>query len=347
MSLSLPRALRVPELLQNIMEECDDRSNQQNVLVCKLWSETGLDLLWYKVTDLKRFLELFGKLKGRCRDADYKIEFDYAYRPSPASWRRFEKVYQTRIHIFSISYSDNQWIPALKTLATTRSNSAILPGLHTLEWNKVYGLGLGESALMFMHNSVHRFALIQSEPVPNPATLDDFTSFCEEVGSRMPFLSTLRLVIESQAEYQAPILALTRQLPNLEHLSIPPFEDPSEIPIGLGDKSLLCLEVLPMDQVSKYPFSSTLNISDPSTITLFSCLRELELHCSYDFAITFFQNVTSPGNIQRIALHSNWPETSDAVRNLIQCIAPRASQLTSFVLNFCNRKYEVLNSLLA
>ena len=61
--MPVPRGLQILEVLENILSHCEDETNQQSVLVCKLWSEVALDVLWYKVGDLERFLWLFGELE--------------------------------------------------------------------------------------------------------------------------------------------------------------------------------------------------------------------------------------------------------------------------------------------
>ncbi|KAE9392001.1 hypothetical protein BT96DRAFT_1058818 [Gymnopus androsaceus JB14] len=105
----IPCPLQIPEVLENILSHCDAKSNQKNVLVCKLWSEVALDVLWHKVDDLERFLELFGKLDKLERDGS--IIFKYAQTPSIAIWQRFEMVYQTRIRILSLCNPDTMYIP--------------------------------------------------------------------------------------------------------------------------------------------------------------------------------------------------------------------------------------------
>lgn len=57
------RVLAIPELLDTIFRTMDNRSNLNNALVCRAWSEIALDTLWREVDDLHRLFNLLAPLK--------------------------------------------------------------------------------------------------------------------------------------------------------------------------------------------------------------------------------------------------------------------------------------------
>lgn len=53
------RVLEIPEILELVFCFLDDKSNTNNVTVCKRWSELALNIIWREVSDVQR---LFGLL---------------------------------------------------------------------------------------------------------------------------------------------------------------------------------------------------------------------------------------------------------------------------------------------
>ncbi|KAE9398143.1 hypothetical protein BT96DRAFT_1020341 [Gymnopus androsaceus JB14] len=325
--MPVPRALQILEVLENILSHCADETNQQSVLVCKLWSEVALDVLWYKVEDLERFLRLFGELEEEEDDET----FLYSKMPSVATWQRFEKVYQHRIRILSLCKPHTKYTPALITISRIRSEGPLLPKLHTLEWYGLSGSGLAEPSVMFMHNGIRKFRIDDDGLLTRIETNDNITSYCTAINTRMPRLSTLDLCLVPSPTYQRPIIALIQQLPDLEDLSIPAFEDQTIVLIGLRDMPILSLSLIQMVESLRQETSSILN--GPHQRTGFSKLREVEFCCTLAFATLLFQNITVPNNMRSVILCSKGLESSHDIRTLISEIVASFSRLTTLRLD--------------
>ncbi|KAE9398142.1 hypothetical protein BT96DRAFT_1020340 [Gymnopus androsaceus JB14] len=330
--MPIPRVLQILDVLANVFSHCEDESNQQNVLVCKRWSKIALAVLWYRIEALERLLQLFGQLKKvRCNG---RISFRFVKTPTFATWQRFEKVYQNKINVLSFGKPDTAYIPALITISRIRAQGPLLPKLHTLEWYGLSGLGLEEPCVMFMHNGIQKFRLEVDDDSKSEST-DSITSYCAAIGARMPQLSFLEILLPPLQKYQQPILALTQQLLDLEHLCIPPFRDPTAILSGLRDIEPGRLKLLDTHQVylgTKHENAASSILIGPHKSTGFKCLQTLELSCTYSFAALLFQNIASSHNMRDISLSSDRVESSHDIRILISEIVCNFSCLTSLRL---------------
>lgn len=67
---TMHRALEIPELLYTIFAFSDSKSNVNNAVVCRQWSEICLDLLWREVADFRRLARLLAPLGGH-RSGEY------------------------------------------------------------------------------------------------------------------------------------------------------------------------------------------------------------------------------------------------------------------------------------
>jgi hypothetical protein len=57
------RVLAIPEILRMILQMTDRRSNYNNALVCQMWSEIALDIVWECVDDLYNLFSLLAPLE--------------------------------------------------------------------------------------------------------------------------------------------------------------------------------------------------------------------------------------------------------------------------------------------
>jgi hypothetical protein len=73
------RVLAIPELLDTVFKAMDNRSNLNNALVSRAWSEIALDTLWRHVDDLYRLFSLLGPLKES--DSGRYVSFCYSVFP--------------------------------------------------------------------------------------------------------------------------------------------------------------------------------------------------------------------------------------------------------------------------
>ncbi|KAF9066279.1 hypothetical protein BDP27DRAFT_1330738 [Rhodocollybia butyracea] len=337
--MSAPSPLDIPEILNNILSYCNNSAKYRSLLVCQRWSNVGLDLLWYKITDLRPLLELFGDLKKK--NGLYK----YNKTPSSASWQRFERVYRNRTQIIAIDFPDTNYRSALSTLSKMRGEDPFLPKLHTLQWYGLSNLGLVEPSVMFMHDGIREFGIDRDDD--DVLDQDAFTSYCAAIGTRMPFLSDLRLGVSPLQIYQEPIVALMKQLPNLEDLDIPPFPDPTEIFLGLAEVPRL--KRFRISSVFIYPPSSMLKLSNSRQCVDLETLQKMDMYCTYPFGTKFLQNISS-SEIKYLTITSHDPETSGNVCIIISLIATKFSFLTCLdigYLSLIRREYSILNNLVS
>ncbi|KAJ4469071.1 hypothetical protein C8J55DRAFT_564642 [Lentinula edodes] len=332
--MSVPRPLQILEILRNILSHCEDQTNLQNVLVCKSWSEIALDVLWYEVTDLRRFVALFGR-----ETDDRNSTWEYVETPSFTSWQRFEKVYQNRIRKLAPRSPDTKYLPALGVISKIRTGSPLLPKLHTLEWFGLSGAGLAEPSVMFMHESVRAFRV---DELSHTVFTSSFTSWCEAVSTRMPFLDTLTFCVSPSQKCQKLLLALAQRLPNLKNLHIPCFRDPSVMLLGLQDKIAPKLTTFEICSLDNHPPTSVLK--GPPQYPAFNDLQKLTAYCTYSFATQLSRRISSKSmrDIDVISMDPDL-ETSENVRGLISQIASSFHTLKSLALTFTRLKSCVLD----
>ncbi|KAF9066280.1 hypothetical protein BDP27DRAFT_1365699 [Rhodocollybia butyracea] len=334
--MSAPSPVEISEILQNIFSHCDDCDMYRNLLVCQQWSDVGLDMLWYKITDLRPFLELFGELEGK--GETYASEsYIFAGVPSFVSWERFEKVYQNRIRIISLDSTDIEYRPALSTLSQMRSEGPLLPKLHTLRWYGLSGLGLIEPSVMFMHSGIREFAITQFEDDDDDDDLEDLeadvlVSFCAAISARMPFLSCLHLRVYPLQIYEKSVVALMKRLPNLREILVPPFPDLTQISLGLAEVPQI--EIFIISNNFGEPPSSILKQSNPPQRLDLRKLQQMALYCTYPFGTNLLQSISSSQEMRSLTMESHYPEPSNNIRVLISQIATKFSHLTQLHLRY-------------
>jgi len=57
------QALKISEILQEIFQNMEKSTQKRCTVVCRDWSETALDVVWFEVTDLKSFFRALGGLQ--------------------------------------------------------------------------------------------------------------------------------------------------------------------------------------------------------------------------------------------------------------------------------------------
>lgn len=77
------RVLEIPEILELVFSFLDDKSNANNITVCKRWSELALNMVWREVSDAHRLFSLLAPMQLQplsLHDRDCK---DYYVRRLP------------------------------------------------------------------------------------------------------------------------------------------------------------------------------------------------------------------------------------------------------------------------
>ncbi|KIK58182.1 hypothetical protein GYMLUDRAFT_246221 [Collybiopsis luxurians FD-317 M1] len=325
------------DIVQSIFAFCDDQTNARNVLVCKVWSEVALNVVWSHLTDLKPLVGLFGLT--RTADDNSKL-IEYVNKPSVQALKRFETIYQHRIRILDVTSNAKKFSPVLDVIAKIRGVGPLLPNLESLTWSALSGGGLTEQSVMFMHDGIRSFSIISDEA----ESVESFTSYCEVISYRMPNLCSLELDVHPVAGHQKSMLALVQALPNLKTLTLPPFEDPSELLIGLRDLPRLRLTYLGSFQYDFLPPSSILN--GPFRNTGFDHLSQVDIYCSYSFAAKLFQNISSSNKILTIVITSREHQPASDVREAMWQIASTCGNLQRLDLSFCNKSKAASDALI-
>ncbi|KIK61981.1 hypothetical protein GYMLUDRAFT_84653 [Collybiopsis luxurians FD-317 M1] len=326
------QALRIPEVLREILTRCDDHTNSSAVRVCKLWSDISLDVLWHDIS-LRPVVRLFGELQNVSKET-----WTYRATPTVKEWLRFEKHYQQRIHVlhcssYKIAHSLE---PALALLLRTKPPGPLLPSLHTIDWTGLAGLGMAELCVMFMHPKVQHFKIASHNDYEDRSHIYDsfqMVSFFEGISSRMPLLLTLEISIFPLPPHQFSIATIIRSLSNLTRISVPAFSD-----------STLLLEAILRSRIVQLRCPSgylkTVHFSDTSGWS--RALKTLEIRSSYDAAAHLF---AAPLALTDVSIFSLGPASPHDLQNLISHIAGACPQIQKLELNFLHRTYEVVKSL--
>ena len=57
------RVLEIPEIVELIFSFLDEKSNTNNAIVCRKWSDIALNILWRDVRDIRRLFSLLAPLR--------------------------------------------------------------------------------------------------------------------------------------------------------------------------------------------------------------------------------------------------------------------------------------------
>ncbi|KAE9393371.1 hypothetical protein BT96DRAFT_1023052 [Gymnopus androsaceus JB14] len=314
--------LCIPEILHIIFSLCNCPTNAATAVVCKQWSEESLNVLWYRVDELKPLLRLFGELE----DVSTGEDFDYRFKHglTHKAWLRFQNVYQRRIRILGPIDDAIDFYHCLGSLGRIRSSGPLLPNLRVLDWEIAYDQAQTEAyGEMFMNDTVETLRFLCY--LPNP--IKDFESLFSCISLRMPHLTSLELFLYPCIKYQAPLLNLVQDLPNLTELVIPPFSDLSSILKGISD--------LPTDTSL-----SSLHVYEPD------CDRnEITPVVRSYWPPAAFQVFLGPRNLKEIIVASFDPAPAGEVRELISRIAQTCRQIEEVSLSYVNTSSELINRL--
>lgn len=78
----------VVELLAMVFSHLDKKSLARCARVCKLWSDTALDILWHDLTDFRPLLTLLAPMTGRDKTAGGRtIQHSCEVRTSLVPWQ--------------------------------------------------------------------------------------------------------------------------------------------------------------------------------------------------------------------------------------------------------------------
>ncbi|KAK7435046.1 hypothetical protein VKT23_019854 [Stygiomarasmius scandens] len=291
------QALKISEILQEIFQNMEKSTQKRCTVVCRDWSETALDVVWFEVTDLKSFFRALGGLQET--NINNQILLTFTPTPRHSDWDRFETRYCDRIHVLSVT-EDYRYSRVFDVLARIRPSRPLLRNLHTLRWNGLGGLGMTEAAIMFMHERITtcRITALGNYSEGNIA-------FLETMRARMPNLTKLALELAARSEYVMPVATLVKGLSKITTLAIPPFPESSSIIAALS--GLNNLERLDIGSGSIEEVITHYNPIEKKS-GYFSSLTTLCLFCSYQTATNFFRNeLPVLSEVQIFTIHHEQP----------------------------------------
>ncbi|KAI0073082.1 hypothetical protein K474DRAFT_1723382 [Panus rudis PR-1116 ss-1] len=330
------RVLDIPEILELILSQLDRKSNVQNALVCKRWSDIALNLVWRDVTDLLFLFQLLAPLEksGSINDATiYRFERGLTAR----DWERFGR-YARRVRSFT--YGNPDIYPSsdvdgsvFDEIARTRPPAnilpAILPNLRSLSWFSQLHSRTSYS-FMFMHENITKFDIYLRIADEHP--LD---AVFDEIRLRMPHLTSLDLRFEnSMCEIEDSFIKLVSRLKKLKQIILPAFTVTTRV--------FEALSKLPNLRIIQFEFLASQGIGQPSDVASFSprledgafpSLFDLALNCSMQDATRLFNAPFAPIHMKMLYLHVTAPATPDEMRQFLTVLSENCQLLTHLSIN--------------
>ncbi|KAG7087893.1 hypothetical protein E1B28_011940 [Marasmius oreades] len=325
------QALGISELLQNIFQWSDRRTNVSNALVCKLWQNDGLNAVWRVITDLRDLFRFFGPTTTQHIG-------QYCFEPplTRERWTLFQERYAWRVHKLRCERMDPDELSLLDTIARFQHSKPVFPNLQAIEWRiGLDSCGYGDHSVIFMHSSVRSFQLF----VNNEVGYDIFKEYSIAVSDYMPSLKVFQIEVgkNSQAALNASLTTSLGGLRSVETITLPAFADLScafdhLTPLNESLRTLRFTRAFedvgseqmpPLNRVRALPNLTELSLHTPyETFTHF--LRE-----SNDFAPRLLRLTISSTSRRR--------EAPCAIKDLLEVISHQFTGMQRLALRFDTR----------
>ncbi|KAF8629309.1 hypothetical protein AX15_003513 [Amanita polypyramis BW_CC] len=340
---TMQRVLFIPELLDMIFSYLGLSDNAANARVCKRWCEVALDTLWREVEDMHRLCSVLAPLYV----ADTS-EYKFSRPPESSDWKRFER-YSGRVR--RLRYRPgNSHCPISQSvfddIARTRTSLAILPNMHTLEWEGSLTL-----CVMFMHSNIRRFAIRLphvmdltsvdtslasdiSQVSLSPKSSSILRPFFADVIDRMPNLTHLNIKMNfAISRVESEVAELIRGLKKLKKFAAPRYCVTTDIMDVLSKLEFLgCVE---------FQYSDDQGCGDPEDVSeftptveegVFPSLWDLGLAVCYDDFTRFINAPFAPTNLRMVYLDSQFFETPEGIKSLLVALSENCQLLQSLAL---------------
>ncbi|KIL63073.1 hypothetical protein M378DRAFT_107697 [Amanita muscaria Koide BX008] len=345
---AMQRVILIPELLDMIFSYLDISDNANNARVCKQWCDVALDTLWREVDDFSR---LFSLLAPLCYNED--LEYRFSRLPESTDWKRFER-YSRRVRRLCYRSQDTGAKGPLAQsmfddIARTRTSFAILPNMHTLEWEGQISL-----CVMFMHPNVRRFT-VRLPPVSDPISVDAslaslasdssqtsvsqlpstlITSFFADIVDRMPNLTYLNLRLAfPMSRIASDVTKLLRGLPRLKKFGMPRYCVTTEVMNALSKLEFL--------GSVEFQYTEEQGCGDPEDVTefeptpeegAFPALWDLSLAVGYRNFARFINASFAPTNLRCLHLDSHFFEAPEDIKSLLVILSENCQLLHTLAL---------------
>ncbi|KAF5353098.1 hypothetical protein D9758_008701 [Tetrapyrgos nigripes] len=239
----------VPELLIIVFRKLKRLDQVHCTLVCKLWSEIALDILWNRALALELLANLLAPVK-RTSSSIRMIPNIYSFGAllDEHAWSRFHSMYSSRVrtlcHFSPFSDSDlSDFSSIFQEIEATRPVSLpILPELRVLEWRSD---PVTFQSSIFMHDKIKKFITVAIDESQNleDVKISHLRSLSRAISTRMPFLTFLEVELYPRQEYVASLVVLLNNLSNLTHFGTSAFDDISPILSCSGASRLQSLKL--------------------------------------------------------------------------------------------------------
>ncbi|KAK2467602.1 hypothetical protein APHAL10511_000457 [Amanita phalloides] len=340
----MQRVLLIPELLDMIFSYLDLANNAANARVCRRWSDVALDLLWREVEDMYRLFSLLVPLQ--LTDTS---EYKFTRLPESSDWKRFER-YARRVRRLCYYPEDpGKCLLAQSVfddIARTRTTLAILPNVHTLEWEGSFTL-----CVMFMHGNVRRFAIRLPQAIgatsvdtslgsdgsqasTSPKNNSTLRSFFAEVMDRMPNLTYLNVKLNfALSRIESEVAELLQGLKKLKKFAAPRYCVTTNLMNALSKlESLGCIE---------FQYADNQGCGDPEDVAEFNpsveegafpSLWDLGLAVGYQDLTRFIHTSFAPTNLRMLYLDSQVLELPENVKALLTAVSENCQLLHTLAL---------------
>ncbi|XP_006456157.1 hypothetical protein AGABI2DRAFT_210964 [Agaricus bisporus var. bisporus H97] len=333
---TMHRVLAIPELLDTVFKSMDSRSNLNNALVSRAWSEIALDTLWRQVNDLYRLFNLLAPL----RIEPISGKYEFSHPPESSDWTRFHR-YSKRVR--ELVYNEHKSKRKLNQsvfddVARTRISISILPNMHTLGWSASISL-----CVMFLNSNIKNFTVHIPSSIDVASSRPLLRPFFDDITARMPDLMSLNIQTNIPMNaLELDVVRLLESLPNLHKLILPRFCFTTSIAECVSRLSKLgCIE---------YHYSEEQGNGEADDIKLFKpelsegafpSLWDLSLATTYDDLQRFLTIPFSPSSITMLHVESPNIETPGAIHQLLVAISENCQMLKFLALISRRQSFEV------
>ena len=258
-------------------------------------------------------------------------------------WKRFER-YGRRVRRLCYCPGDNRLgiFPMAHSvfddIARTRTSLAILPNMHTLEWE-----GPVDLCVMFMHANVRRLAIRlpifldltdSSQASISPGGFPALKSFFADVVDRMPDLTHLNMKINyAISKVENEVAELLCGLKKLKKLTGPRYSVTTNLMNVLSRLEFLgCIE---------FQYSDDQGLGDPEDVTqfrptveegAFPSLWDLSLAISYQDFTRFINAPFAPTNLKMLYIDSQLFEAPEDVKVMLASLSENCQLLETLAL---------------
>ncbi|KAJ7127934.1 hypothetical protein C8R44DRAFT_101075 [Mycena epipterygia] len=329
------QATRLPDILLYVFEHTDSETDVSCAQVCRLWNDNILDILWYRVTQIRRLFKILGPLEK----LNHNLMTFTHHHISNERWKRFS-FYADRVRYLECrDHSPGIHSQSFATLAISRPVLHLFPNLVHLTWRCDPGRPAPSLtlALLFLHPGLVSLT-VETGQDSSPGDLFAINNFFSDVVVRAPHirhldfrsqiplhdlgpglakfvvgLTQLRTVLLSDALLASDVITALAKCPNLEAIRLPP---PHE---------LTTMEDGDLDDLENF-----IPVVGPNS---FPCLTEIAFLAHLWNATRFLQNILPGSSLRRILVRTLSVECSENLAIFFDAVASDCPGIESLAVS--------------